>query len=284
MTNPLHILLVEDNPGDVRLIREMLFEAGAAAWEVTVADRLSDGRAALENGTHDAVLLDLTLPDSVGLETLAQLDPEISRAAVIVLTGLDDEAAAVEALRKGAQDYLVKDRMTAEVLLRSIHYAVERKRVERALLERERQLERKNRDLEELNAALRVLLKQREEDKAELEERLLVNFRELVGPLLDRLKASDLTPRQQELLQIVETQMNDILSPFLRAVSTSFFKLTPTEVQIANMVKHGRSTKEIANLMNLSARTVEVNRNNIRKKIGIANKKVNLRTYLLSLQ
>jgi len=284
MTHNIRTLLIEDNPGDVRLIQEMLYEADPAACGVTVFDRLAEGRAALEKGGYDVVLLDLTLPDSVGLDTLSCLFPKTTKVAVIVLTGLDDEAIAMEALRKGAQDYLVKNRMTPEVLLHSIRYAVERHRVEQALLDRERELETQTRDLEEVNAALKVLLKQREADKAELEERLAFNFRELVKPLLDKLKASGLDQRQKGFLEIVETQLNDILSPFLRGVSQGYLKLTPTEIQVANLVKHGKSTKEIASLLNLSARTVEVNRNNIRKKIGITNKKVNLRTYLLSIK
>lgn len=284
MIHDIHALLIEDNPGDARLIQEMLSEADPAACMVTVVNRLAEGREALQKGGYDVVLLDLTLPDSVGLETLSRLCPGVPAAAVIVLTGLDDEAVAVEALRKGAQDYLVKDRLTPDALLRSIRYAIERKRVEQALLERERELENRTRDLEEANAALKVLLKQREADKTELEERLVFNIRELAGPLLEKLKASGLNRRQQGFLEIVETQLNEILSPFLRGVSPGYLKLTPTEIQVANLVKQGKSTKEIADLMNLSARTVEVNRNNIRKKIGITNKKVNLRTYLLSIQ
>ncbi|WP_372682026.1 response regulator [Desulfosarcina sp.] len=282
MTDSIRTLLIEDNPGDARLIQEMLFEADPTGCEVTVFDRLEEGRTALEKGVYDVVLLDLTLPDSVGLNTLSGLCSGAATVAVIVLTGLDDEAIAMEALRKGAQDYLVKNRMTPEVLLHSIRYAIERNRVEQALLDRERELEAQARDLEDVNAALKVLLKQREADKTELEERLVFNFRELVKPLLERLKTSGLDQRQKGFLEIVETQLNDILSPFLRGVSQGYLKLTPTEIQVANLVKHGQSTKEIASLLNLSPRTVEVNRNNIRKKIGITNKKVNLRTYLLS--
>ena len=204
--------------------------------------------------------------------------------AVIVLTGLNDEAAAIQALREGAQDYLVKDRMNPEVLWRSMRYAIERKRVELKLLTREQELETQTRDLEEVNSALKVLLNQREADKKELEERIVGNFRELVRPLLEKLKASGLNDRQKAFLEIAEIELKNILAPFLRKVSAGHLKLTPTEIQVANLVKHGKSTKEIASLMNLSIKTVQVNRNNIRRKLGIINKKINLRTYLLSVQ
>jgi DNA-binding CsgD family transcriptional regulator len=174
--------------------------------------------------------------------------------------------------------------MSPEVLWRSIRYAIERKQVELKLLARERELEHQTRDLEEVNAALKVLLKQREADKTELEERIVANFRELVRPLLEKLKKSGLSDRQKAFVEIAENELNNILAPFLRKVSTGHLKLTPTEIQVANLVKHGKSTKEIADLMHLSAKTVQVNRNNIRRKLGIINKKINLRTYLLSVK
>ncbi|MGD9189161.1 MAG: response regulator transcription factor [Desulfobacteraceae bacterium] len=284
MIENIRTLLIEDNPGDVRLIQEMLSEANPGACKITVYDRLAHAQPALERDGYDVVLLDLTLPDSTGLATLSRLRPTVATAAVIVLTGLNDEAAAIQALREGAQDYLVKDRMSPEVLWRSIRYAIERKRVELKLLARERELEDQTRDLEEVNAALRVLLKQREADKTELEERIVGNFRELVRPLLEKLKTSGLNDRQKAFVEIAENELNNILAPFLRKVSTGHLKLTPTEIQVANLVKHGKSTKEIAHLMHLSVKTVQVNRNNIRRKLGIINKKVNLRTYLLSVR
>jgi DNA-binding NarL/FixJ family response regulator len=284
MIQNIRTLLIEDNSGDVRLIREMLSEANPGACQITVFDRLDSARPALEQGGYDMVLLDLNLPDSTGLETLSRLRPTVATAAVIVLTGLDDETAAIQALREGAQDYLVKDRMSPEVLWRSIRYAIERKRVELKLLARERELEDQARDLEEVNAALKVLLKQREADKTELEERIVGNFRELVRPLLEKLKTSGLNDRQKAFVEIAENELNNILAPFLRKVSSGHLKLTPTEIQVANLVKHGKSTKEIANFMHLSVKTVQANRNNIRKKLGIINKKINLRTYLLSVK
>ena len=111
MIENIQTLLIEDNPGDVRLIQEMLSEANAGTCQVTVFDRLGTARSALEQGEYDVVLLDLTLPDSTGLATLSRLRPTVTTTAVIVLTGLNDEAAAIQALREGAQDYLVKDRI-----------------------------------------------------------------------------------------------------------------------------------------------------------------------------
>jgi len=84
--------------------------------------------------------------------------------------------------------------------------------------------------------------------------------------------------------EVLGRDLNDILSPLVRGMSMGYLKFTPTEIQVANLVKHGRPTKEISDLMSLSSKTIEFHRDNIRKKLGIKNRKVNLRTYLLSLQ
>ncbi len=139
-------------------------------------------------------------------------------------------------------------------------------------------------NLEETNTALKVLLKKRDEDKNELEERMLINVRELVMPYLDKLKGSQPNERQTVLLEIMESNLNDVVSPFVRKLSPKHLKLTPTEIQMANLIKQGKTSKEIAELLNLATSTIDFHRDNIRKKVGIKNKKVNLRTYLLSLQ
>jgi DNA-binding NarL/FixJ family response regulator len=103
-------------------------------------------------------------------------------------------------------------------------------------------------------------------------------------PYLDKLKKSSLNERQEKLLEIVDSHLNDIISPFIRELSTKYLKLTPMEIQVSNFIKHGKTTKEIADLLNLSDKTIETYRKNIRKKIGISNKKTNLRTQLQSLR
>jgi len=274
------VMLIEDNPGDARLIEELFKEASSDRYTFNIYDTLGSGETALGQEAFDVVLLDLGLPDSDGVETLTRICAAFPQMAVIVLTGLNDEAIAIEALRNGAQDYLVKGQIQPDLLLRSIRYAIERKQIERSLVAREKDLEIKSTNLEEANAALKVLLRKRDEDKKELEERLMFNIKELLEPIIVKLKKSGLNKRQMGYCSIIESNLNDIISPLVRGFSIRYLKLTPTEIQVANLVKQGKSTKEIAQILNLSARTIEVNRNNIRKKIGITNQKVNLRTYL----
>jgi PAS domain S-box-containing protein len=159
-----------------------------------------------------------------------------------------------------------------------------RKRADQALLERERELEIKTSSLEEVNTALRVLLKRREEDKTELEEKVLFNVRELVGPYVEKLKRSGLDKRQKACVDILESNLNDIISPFSRRLSSMHLNLTPTEIEVANLVRNGKTTKDIAEFLNVSSQAIDFHRKNIRRKIGINNKKANLRSHLLSIQ
>jgi PAS domain S-box-containing protein len=157
-----------------------------------------------------------------------------------------------------------------------------RKKVEKALKQRGVELEIKTIGLEEANTALKVLLKQREEDKIELEEKVLLNVRELVLPYLEKLKMKKLGEKQRAYIGIIESNLNDIVSPFVHGLSSKLIKLSPTELQVSNLIKQGNTTKEIAEIMNLATSTIDFHRNNIRKKFGIKNKKTNLRTYLSS--
>ena len=157
------------------------------------------------------------------------------------------------------------------------------KQTEQKLRKRENELEIKTENLNEMNSALKVLLKTRDEDKIELEERVLYNVKELIEPYLSKLKRSGLKERQKVLIEILESNLNDIISPFSRRMTSTFLRLTPKELQIANLIKQGKTSKDIAVLMGISSRTVETHRKNLRDKIGIGNKKANLRTHLLSI-
>jgi DNA-binding CsgD family transcriptional regulator len=159
----------------------------------------------------------------------------------------------------------------------------EKKRGEHVLRQREADLQIKTKSLEEMNTALKVLLRRREEDRTEIEEKILVNVKELVSPFLEKLKSTKLHPRQLAYIDILESNLKNIISPFSRKLSSTYLSLTPTEIQIANLVKQGKTAKEIAELMNVSTGTIEGHRKNLRLKLGIKNKKANLRSFLLSL-
>jgi len=160
----------------------------------------------------------------------------------------------------------------------------ERKKIEDRLRQREQELQEKTINLEEMNAALKVLLRNRESDKTELEEKVVTNIKELAFPFLTKLKNSGLDVRQQAYVAMIEAGLKEVVGPFLHRLSSRYSGLTQTELTVATLVKEGKSTKEISEMMNLSRRSVDTYRMRLRKKLGIVNKKINLRTHLLSFQ
>ena len=177
------------------------------------------------------------------------------------------------------------ERKIAEEAIQKTHNELERKVKERTseLAKANQQLKDKADNLKETNIALNVLLKKREEDKKELEERVLLNVKDLVLPYLKRLKKSRLDDRQKTLANILESNLNGIISPFLHTLSAKYSSLTPKEIRVAGLVREGQTTKEIAKLLISSTDTIDFHRKNIRKKLGLHNIKSNLRSYLLSL-
>ena len=194
----------------------------------------------------------------------------------------------------------ITKRKEAETALEKLNQELERRIEERtvALMQANRQLKEemdernkvedelrvKTGDLEELNTALKVLLKKGNQDKFELEEKIAENVKELIFPYLEKLKSVNFGNREKTFLEIVEANLCAIISPFERTLSSKFLKLTPAEIKVANLIKLGKTSKEIAALSHLSFKTIEFHRNNIRTKLGLKNKKVNLRTHLLSLE
>ena len=160
----------------------------------------------------------------------------------------------------------------------------EQKKAQEALRRSEAELLQKSRHLEEVNAALSVLLKRREEDKNDLEEKILANVKELVLPYIEKLKNSRLRSEQMTLVGILESNMREVFSPFVTRLSSRFLSLTPTEIKVASLIKDGKTSKEIAVLLNASENTIRSHRFHVRSKLDLKNKKVNLRSYLRSLQ
>jgi diguanylate cyclase (GGDEF)-like protein/PAS domain S-box-containing protein len=130
---PIRVLLIEDSPGDARLVEIYLSQASAATYRLTHCGRLDDGLEQLDQNSYDIVLLDLTLPDSHGIETFERAYAHGREVPIVVMTGHDDSKLALRAVREGAQDYLVKSAVDASLLNRSIRYAIERKNYEEAL-------------------------------------------------------------------------------------------------------------------------------------------------------
>ena len=166
-----------------------------------------------------------------------------------------------------------------------LYSLVEEKTIELKLANEE--LEKKIIDrtthLEEANTALKVLLKQREEDKDKIGETILINVRQLIKPLVDKLKMTNMSPRQENILATLEANLEEITNPFLKSLNARLINLTPMEIQVAAFVKSGLSNKEIAEVLSISTGTIKIHRHNLRAKLNLKNKKINLRTHLLSI-
>lgn len=137
--------------------------------------------------------------------------------------------------------------------------------------------------LEESNTALKVLLRHREEDQQDFERKVLNNARKLLFPYLDKLKLTPLTPMQAAYVNVIITNLHNIMSPFLKNLSDWHRDLTPREIEVANLVREGKSAKDISLLLHSSIRSIEFHKDNIRRKLGLKHTKRNLRTYLSSL-
>jgi len=159
-----------------------------------------------------------------------------------------------------------------------------RKKAEKALRNKTAELKDQAVHLQEANAALKVLLKQREADRIELEEKVLLNVNRLIMPYLGKIKRRRLDAKHKAYVDILESNLNEIVSPFARSLSNKFLRLSPTELEVSNLIQQGKNTKGIAEIMNLAESTIDFHRNNIREKLGVKNKKISLKTYLSSLR
>jgi PAS domain S-box-containing protein len=137
--------------------------------------------------------------------------------------------------------------------------------------------------LEEMNTAMRVLLDKRNEDHKRAEELIRLHLKELIDPYLERLENSELRSYQKQLVDVIRTNVDEVIGAATPSVSSKFFMFSPNELQVVNLIRTGKTTKEMARLLNLSTRTIEAYRNSIRKKLNLKHKKINLRTYLSSL-
>jgi PAS domain S-box-containing protein len=160
---------------------------------------------------------------------------------------------------------------------------LESRAAERALRDREADLELEKANLEETNTALRVLLKRREMDKHDFEEQVMYNVKEMILPYLDTLRALTIDERQQAYLAILESNLSDVTKAFSRRLTLDFYHLSPSELKVATFIRQGKKTREIASLLGLSKRTIDAVRQSIRRKLRIQNRRVNLRTFLMSI-
>jgi signal transduction histidine kinase len=258
----IEILLIEDNPGDARLIKEYLSVAKDITFNLQICERLADGIEIAENENIDVVLLDLKLPDSEGLDTFKKAFAAAPHLPIIVLSGLNDETTAIKAVQLGAQDYLVKDKVEEDILIRAIRYAIERKKAEeehQTLLEQrirslsiieaqENERRRISRELHDglgqLLSATKLKLGMFEFVQSQNKEK----FNELIKEV-DTIISKAIVEARRISHDLRPTTLDDFgLIPALRILCQEFSKLTGVKVkfQVSQLLERIDSKVEIA--------------------------------------
>ena len=265
---------------DAELMEDELMQAGFNYEARRVAGRSAFIKE-LEEFSPGLILADYSLPGFNGRAALKIFVDKSIDIPFIFVSGALGEELAIELLKKGATDYVLKNKLSRLVpsVKRALNELAERNERKKA----ENELRLKSKSLEEANTALKVLLQHRDEDRKAMEEKVITNVKKLALPYIEKLKTLKLNENQLTYVKIIEDHLKDIVSPFLRNLTIEHLDFTPREIQITSLVKEGRTTKEITEFLNISATAVDFHRKNIRMKLGIKNKKTNLRSFLLSM-
>jgi FixJ family two-component response regulator len=280
------LLVVEDDKALNTLIQKRLHRAG---FNISGAFNGEEAFEFISENPDSLILLDYQLPDIDGREFVIEMRKRGLDAPFIVLTGHGGEEIAVEMMKLGARDYLIKEAnildYLPEIVVRVLKETlIERElaRAEETLRENEKRLEEQNVRLDRKNIALKEILGQLEVEKETLNNRLVANIDHLLLPLLERLKSIG-QPEDEVYIDLIEKTIEDITSSFGENLLRKANNLTSREVEICNMIKNGLTTKGIAQALIISKRTVEFHRDNIRGKLNIKSKGVSLLSYLTSL-
>jgi len=269
------IMVVDDNPDSLKLLSDILSEQG---FQVRQALNGQLALAAAKQQSPDLFILDIRMPEMDGFELCRQLKNEATTCSVpvIFISGLNDSADKVKAFDIGGQDYITKPFEDTEVLARvKLHLEVSSMRKNLENIVQQRTI-----NLEESNTALKVLLEHRSSEREKFEENALSHIRSLVSPYLERLKNTDLDSQQSSLLDIVEVNLLEITSQFSGTLYSSSLGLTRREMEVAALIKTGKTNGEISTLISISDHSVSFHRQNLRKKLGLLGRKVNLVAYL----
>jgi FixJ family two-component response regulator len=260
------ILVVDDEQNICALLTKFLRSSGYSC------DSTTDPAEALEvlkRDSFELVISDIKMEGMDGLRLLSEIikiDPEVD---TIMMTGHTGIYTYSDIIKAGAADFIAKPFQLPEL----------KAKMER--IERERKIQR---ELKELNIALGVLFQRAEKDKETLSENVVYNVKELILPYVDKLKNGHLSEEYKAYIEIMRTNLSEICSPFMKNLSLQYANISSMEVQVANLIRAGKINKEIASILGISLNTVMTHRYRLRSKFGLNQKKVNLRSYLNSIE
>ncbi|WPD21153.1 MAG: response regulator [Candidatus Electrothrix aestuarii] len=282
---PCTVLIVDDDPFGIIQLQTLLKDSG---YKLITA---SDGASAIEivkRDVPDIILLDIIMPNMDGYETCRHLkEDELSDSIpIIFLSGLNSTEEKINAFEAGGVDYITKPFSEKEVLVRlQTHLTLHRvnKHLVHELENRDEELQHQESKAQNTSTALRVLLSAIEEEKKELAERIQFKAEKLILPKILEIAAEGNPEKKEALLESIVYTFQELTRPFVPGGVELGKTLSPTELQIVNLIKQGKSSKEISDICNISVSTIASHRKTIRKKLNITNTKVNLYTYLNSL-
>jgi DNA-binding NarL/FixJ family response regulator len=276
------ILVIEDNKADADLIAEYLSDNLSFKFEIIHLEDLKTAFIVLEKESFDIILLDLCLQESNGIETFNNIFYKHQSTPFIILSGLNENKVALECVKKGAQDYLIKGNFNNNILISCISYAIERKKLENKIILINENLEKiikeRTKELDDINTTLRNVLQNIQKENDKNIENIVLNIEKNILPLVHSLKNSKKFDLQ--IIKMLEENIDKINSNFHRSLINYKYGLTPTEIKICKLVKSGYLAKEIANILYVETNTINEHKSNIRKKLGLKNSSINLKLYL----
>jgi DNA-binding NarL/FixJ family response regulator len=310
--NPLHrtgaemptqkALILHAEESQCKALEKVL---GTDGFHCLTAVNNAQARRLLDRQPFDLLLVGICGAQSADLDFIHHVNAAYPHMAIVGI--IDDADACGPAPEAGIHGYLFKPLKGCQLRIAVKHAlwlatwaSAEKKRRDEleqrirersdALLALQKQLQRmakelksNQRALERNQTALQTMMDCRQRDRTQTEETVLTNVRQAVEPYLQKLRRSNLTDRQRQYLDILESRLQDVVSPFIRALSSTYLSLSPTELQVAHLIKEGRNTKEIAAILNLSPNTIMTHRYKIRTKLGLKQQRKNLHVFLKSL-
>ncbi len=277
------ILIVGEYLQKQNILSEILSPAGYESQQI----QAGEPNTIKKGERSDLIILDIQTSNAWGIELLSKLksNSKTEHIPIIFLSTFTEIQDKEKVFGAGCYDYITKPYSVGEVFVRvknclMLHqYQMQ---LENVIQKRTAELKQKTLNLEESNVALRILLKQQEDIKKDLEKNILFSVNKLVKPSLKKLKNSASDINQKIYIEVIESNLKNITAPFSQGLADNLSRLTPTEIHIADLIRMGKTTKEIASLLRLSPTTIATHRQNIRKKLVLTNKKKNLRTILAS--
>ena len=294
---PSHALVVEDDADVLHFLSELLTTIGIRPTSAR------DGREAMEKLKAERfplVFTDMNMPQVDGMQLISHIRDHYPGTDVIAMTGYSQDYDLVDVIRAGATDYMTKPFTMAEFQAkirrvtreRALLHALQQELTSRRSTENKlnrlkdsllQQVQQQKEEVQETNAALRIILRQRDMEKTELANSHAHRFFKEIAPYLDLLKQSNLQESQRYYLEMVTLHLENIFTPLSQRKTLSHKPFTDTEIKVINLMKQKKTSKEIANLLQVSTGTIRTHRENIRKKLQITNTKKNLYRTILSL-